>query len=92
VHEAASGVAALEVWATHRDTDPAAPQRHGHAGWADRPRTRPECLQAEAPELKVVLTSGYSPDNPEAATARLPAQTLFAVKLARIVRACLDGK
>jgi two-component system cell cycle sensor histidine kinase/response regulator CckA len=91
VHEAASGVAALEVWAAHRATiklllsDMVMPDGLTGLELATR-------LQAEDPNLRVVLTSGYSPDNPEAATASFLAKPYSPIKLARIVRECLDGK
>ena len=91
VHEAASGVAALEVWAAHRDTiklllsDMVMPDGLTGLELATR-------LQAEDPNLKVVLTSGYSPDNLEAAAASFLAKPYSPIKLARIVRDCLDRK
>jgi two-component system, cell cycle sensor histidine kinase and response regulator CckA len=96
VLEAESGMAALELWKKSGDavdlllTDMIMPG--GMTG-----RELAEKLRAEKPGLKVIYTSGYSPDILEKAPLPVegcnflqkPYQPL---KLAQTVRNCLDGK
>jgi PAS domain S-box-containing protein len=61
IHEAASGIAAFDVWAQHRDcihlllTDMVMPEGVGGRELAER-------LTAEKPGLKVIYCSGYTDD------------------------------
>jgi CheY-like chemotaxis protein len=94
--EAVSGVSALEIWKQHRDeihllfTDMVMPD--GMSG-----RELAQRLQAEKPALRIVYTSGYSPD---IAGRDFPLQEGLNFlpkpygpgKLAQIVRACLDAE
>ena len=95
VIEAASGLAALEVWKVHRDeiklllTDLVMPD--GVSG-----RELSQRLQAERPELKVIYTSGYSQeiaghDFPLREGENFLAKPFQATKLAKVVRARLDS-
>ncbi|HTH47482.1 MAG TPA: ATP-binding protein, partial [Candidatus Limnocylindria bacterium] len=91
VLEAASGVAALKVWAAHREqirlllTDMVMPD--GMTG-----RELAARLQTEDPALRVILTSGYSPDAAETAAIGFLAKPYSPIKLARVVRESLDRK
>ncbi len=93
--EAPSGVAALEVWHRHREeidlvlTDIVMPD--GMSG-----RELGQRLATEKPSLKIIYSSGYSPDqvNPdhvlEEGTNFLP-KPYAPQKLIQMVRACLDA-
>jgi CheY-like chemotaxis protein len=93
--EAGSGVQALKVWEKHRHeidmllTDMVMPE--GMTG-----RELAEKLQAEKPEIKVLYSSGYSPDV-IGGSFKLPENSHFLAKpyhppmLAQAVRECLDG-
>jgi two-component system, cell cycle sensor histidine kinase and response regulator CckA len=92
--EAGSGVQALKVWEQHRNeidmllTDMVMPE--GMSG-----RDLAEKLQAERPGLKVLYSSGYSPDV-IGGQFKLPPNSFFLPKpylppkLASAVRECLD--
>ncbi len=94
VLEAGSGVQALKVWEEHKDqiemllTDMVMPE--GMTG-----RDLAERLQAEKPEIKVLYSSGYSPDV-VGGYFKLPENSFFLAKpyhppkLAQAVRECLD--
>jgi CheY-like chemotaxis protein len=95
VLEADSGVAALEIWRTHRDqiqlllTDMVMPQGMSGHDLAAR-------LLAEKPGLKVIYTSGYSAEivgggllMEGVSFLQKPYQP---VRLAEVVRRCLDQK
>jgi two-component system, cell cycle sensor histidine kinase and response regulator CckA len=95
-YEAETGVAALPVWATHKEeidlllTDMVMP-----AGMSGRQLA--ERLQAEEPSLKVIYTSGYSPGMAGKDIALLEGFNFLAKpyppsRLALVVRECLDGK
>jgi len=87
-------VQALKVWADHKDeiemllTDMVMPE--GMTG-----RDLAERLQAEKPEIKVLYSSGYSPDV-VGGYFKLPENSFFLAKpyhppkLAQAVRECLD--
>ncbi len=93
--EAGSGVQALKVWEEHKDeidmllTDMVMPE--GMTG-----RDLAERLQAEKPKLKVLYSSGYSPDV-VGGYFKLPENSRFLAKpyqppiLAQAVRECLDN-
>ncbi|HEY0549501.1 MAG TPA: PAS domain S-box protein, partial [Verrucomicrobiae bacterium] len=93
--EAGSGVQALKVWEEHKDeidmllTDMVMPE--GMTG-----RDLAEKLQAEKPKLKVLYSSGYSPDV-VGGYFKLPENSRFLAKpyqppvLAQAVRECLDN-
>jgi len=94
--EADCGVAALDVWRTHRPeirlllTDLMMPG--GLTG-----RDLAEQLLRQNPELKVIYASGYSAelashDFPLEEGANFLAKPFTAHKLAQIVRDCLDKK
>lgn len=95
VLEAGSGVQALKVWEKHKDeidmllTDMVMPE--GMTG-----RDLAERLQAEKPGIKVLYSSGYSPDV-VGGHFRLPENSFFLAKpyqppkLAQAVRECLDN-
>jgi PAS domain S-box-containing protein len=94
VLEAGSGVQALKVWEKHKDeiemllTDMVMPE--GMTG-----RDLAERLQAEKPGIKVLYSSGYSPDV-VGGYFKLPENSFFLAKpyhppkLAQAVRECLD--
>jgi PAS domain S-box-containing protein len=94
VLEAGSGVQALKVWETHAKeidlllTDMVMPE--GMTG-----RDLAERLQAERPDIKVLYSSGYSPDV-VGGYFKLPENSFFLAKpyhppkLAQAVRECLD--
>ncbi len=94
VLEACSGVQALKVWAEHKDeidmllTDMVMPE--GMTG-----RELAERLQVEKPKIKVLYSSGYSPDV-VGGYFKLPENSFFLAKpyhppkLAKAVRDCLD--
>ncbi len=93
--EAGSGVQALKVWEEHKHeidmllTDMVMPE--GMTG-----RDLAERLQAEKPKLKVLYSSGYSPDV-VGGYFKLPENSRFLAKpyqppvLAQAVRECLDN-
>jgi two-component system cell cycle sensor histidine kinase/response regulator CckA len=93
--EAGSGVQALKVWEEHKNeidmllTDMVMPE--GMTG-----RDLAERLQAEKPKLKVLYSSGYSPDV-VGGYFKLPENSRFLAKpyqppiLAQAVRECLDN-
>jgi len=93
--EAGSGVQALKVWEEHKEeidmllTDMVMPE--GMTG-----RDLAEKLQAEKPKLKVLYSSGYSPDV-VGGYFKLPENSRFLAKpyqppiLAQAVRECLDN-
>jgi CheY-like chemotaxis protein len=95
VLEAGSGVQALKVWEKHKDeiemllTDMVMPE--GMTG-----RDLAERLQAEKPGIKVLYSSGYSPDV-VGGYFKLPENSFFLPKpyhppkLAQAVRECLDS-
>jgi len=95
VLEAGSGVQALKVWDEHKDeidmllTDMVMPE--GMTG-----RDLAEKLQAERPAIKVLYSSGYSPDV-VGGYFKLPENSFFLAKpyhppkLAQAVRDCLDN-
>jgi PAS domain S-box-containing protein len=95
VLEAGSGVQALKVWEEHKHeidmllTDMVMPE--GMTG-----RDLAERLQAEKPSIKVLYTSGYSPDV-VGGYFKLPENSFFLAKpydppkLAVTVRECLDN-
>ncbi len=94
--QARTGVEALRVWGEHKDeidlllTDMVMPE--GMSG-----RQLAERLQAEAPGLKVIYTSGYSPGMAGKDIALLEGFNFLAKpyppsRLAQVVRECLDGK
>jgi two-component system, cell cycle sensor histidine kinase and response regulator CckA len=95
VLEAGSGVQALKVWTRHKDeidmllTDMVMPE--GMTG-----RELAERLQAEKPGIKVLYSSGYSPDV-IGGCFKLPENSFFLAKpyhppkLAQAVRECLDN-
>src|SRR6185503_10132268 len=95
VYEAESGVDALKVWQQHKDeidmllTDMVMPE--GMTG-----RDLAERLQKEKPDLKVLYSSGYSPDV-VGGHFKLPENSFFLAKpyqpptLAQAVRECLDN-
>ena len=95
VFEAGSGVQALKVWAKHKEetdmllTDMVMPE--GLTG-----RDLAEKLQAEKPGIKVLYSSGYSPDV-VGGYFKLPENSFFLPKpyhppkLAMAVRECLDN-
>jgi CheY-like chemotaxis protein len=95
VLEAGSGVQALKVWDEHKDkidmllTDMVMPE--GMTG-----RDLAEKLQAEKPGIKVLYSSGYSPDV-VGGYFKLPENSFFLAKpyhppkLAQAVRDCLDN-
>ena len=95
VLEAGSGVQALKVWEQHKNeidmllTDMVMPE--GMTG-----RELAERLQAERPDIKVLYSSGYSPDV-VGGCFKLPANSFFLAKpyqppkLAQAVRECLDN-
>jgi PAS domain S-box-containing protein len=95
VLEAGSGVQALKVWEQHKDeidmllTDMVMPE--GMTG-----RDLAERLQAERPDIKVLYSSGYSPDV-VGGCFKLPENSFFLAKpyqppkLAQAVRECLDS-
>jgi two-component system cell cycle sensor histidine kinase/response regulator CckA len=95
VLEAGSGVQALKVWEEHKDsidmllTDMVMPE--GMTG-----RDLAEKLQAEKPGIKVLYSSGYSPDV-VGGYFKLPENSFFLAKpyhppkLAQAVRDCLDN-
>ena len=95
VLEAGSGVQALKVWEQHKDeihmllTDMVMPE--GMTG-----RDLAERLQAEKPDIKVLYSSGYSPDV-VGGYFKLPENSFFLAKpyhppkLAQAVRECLDN-
>jgi PAS domain S-box-containing protein len=95
VLEAGSGVQALKVWDQHKGeidmllTDMVMPE--GMTG-----RELAERLQAEKPEIKVLYSSGYSPDV-IGRSFKLPENSFFLAKpyhppkLALAVRECLDN-
>lgn len=94
VLEAGSGVQALKVWEQHKSeidmllTDMVMPE--GMTG-----RDLAERLQAEKPDIKVLYSSGYSPDV-VGGYFKLPENSFFLAKpyhppkLAHAVRECLD--
>jgi CheY-like chemotaxis protein len=94
VLEAGSGVQALKVWETHKEeidmllTDMVMPE--GMTG-----RDLAERLQAEKPGIRVLYSSGYSPDV-VGGYFKLPENSFFLAKpyhppkLAQAVRECLD--
>jgi CheY-like chemotaxis protein len=95
VLEAASGLAALEVWKAHREeiklllTDMVMPD--GISG-----RELSQRLLAEKPDLKVIYTSGYSQeitghDFPLQEGENFLAKPFQATKLAKVIRARLDA-
>jgi PAS domain S-box-containing protein len=93
--EAGSGVQALKVWAENKDkidmllTDMVMPE--GMTG-----RDLAERIQAEKPGIKVLYSSGYSPDV-IGGSFKLPENAFFLAKpyhppmLAQAVRECLDN-
>ncbi|HWN96325.1 MAG TPA: ATP-binding protein, partial [Methylomirabilota bacterium] len=93
--EAGSGVQAVKVWEKHKNeidmllTDMVMPE--GMTG-----RELAEKLQAEKPEMKVLYSSGYSPDV-VGGCFKLPENSFFLAKpyhppmLAQAVRECLDN-
>lgn len=95
VLQAGSGVQALKVWEQHKDktdmllTDMVMPE--GMTG-----RDLAERIQAERPTIKVLYSSGYSPDV-VGGTFKLPENARFLAKpyrppaLAQAVRECLDA-
>src|SRR6185295_8691062 len=95
VLEAGSGVQALKVWEQHKHeidmllTDMVMPE--GMTG-----RELAERLQAERPDIKVLYSSGYSPDV-VGGCFKLPENSFFLAKpyqppkLAQAVRECLDN-
>jgi CheY-like chemotaxis protein len=95
VYEAGSGVQALKVWEQHKHetdmllTDMVMPE--GMTG-----RDLAERLQAEKPGIKVLYSSGYSPDV-VGGYFKLPENSFFLPKpyhppkLALAVRECLDN-
>jgi two-component system, cell cycle sensor histidine kinase and response regulator CckA len=94
--QARTGVEALRVWEQHKGeidlllTDMVMPE--GMSG-----RQLAERLQAEAPGLKVIYTSGYSPGMAGKDIALLEGFNFLAKpyppsRLAQVVRECLDGK
>lgn len=95
VFEACSGVQALKVWEQHKEkihmllTDMVMPE--GMSG-----RDLAEKLQAEKPAIKVLYSSGYSPDV-VGGYFKLPENSQFLAKpyhppkLAQAVRDCLDN-
>lgn len=95
VFEAGSGVQALKVWEEHKQeiemllTDMVMPE--GMTG-----RDLAERLQSERPSLKVLYSSGYSPDV-VGGYFKLPENSFFLAKpyhppkLAQAVRECLDS-
>jgi CheY-like chemotaxis protein len=95
VLEAASGLAALEVWKAHREeiklllTDMVMPD--GISG-----RELSQRLLAEKPDLKVIYTSGYSQeitghDFPLQEGENFLAKPFQATKLAKVIRVRLDA-
>ena len=96
IYQAENGVEALAVWQQHKDeidlllTDMVMPG--GVSG-----RQLAERLQQEAPGLKVIYTSGYSPGMAGKDIALLEGFNFLAKpyppsRLAQVVRECLDGK
>ncbi len=91
VLEAGSGVSALKVWSANRDkirlllTDMVMPDGMTGGELAAR-------LQAEDPGLKVILTSGYNAETTQTNADGFLAKPYSPIKLARIVRECLDRK
>ena len=96
IYQAENGVAALKVWEEHKDkiqlllTDMVMPE--GISG-----RQLAERLQHQAPNLKVIYTSGYSPGMAGKDIALLEGFNFLAKpypphRLAQVVRECLDGK
>jgi PAS domain S-box-containing protein len=95
VHEASSGVAALEVWAAHRNeikllfTDMVMPD--GMTGLQLAAR-----LRAEKPDLCVMLASGYSVELSGSSldfdSIRFLPKPFKAEALASAIRECLDAK
>jgi len=95
VLEAGSGVQALKVWEQHKHeidmllTDMVMPE--GMTG-----RELAERIQAERPDIKVLYSSGYSPDV-VGGCFKLPENSFFLAKpyqppkLAQAVRECLDN-
>lgn len=95
VLEAGSGVQALKVWEQHKNeidmllTDMVMPE--GMTG-----RELAERLQTERPDIKVLYSSGYSPDV-VGGCFKLPENSFFLAKpyqppkLAQAVRECLDN-
>jgi signal transduction histidine kinase len=94
--QACSGVEGLKVWEQHKNdidlllTDMVMPD--GMSG-----RQLAERLQAEAPDLKVIYTSGYSPGMAGKDIALLEGFNFLAKpyppsRLANVVRDCLDGR
>ncbi len=93
--EAGSGVQAVKIWEQHKNeidmllTDMVMPE--GMTG-----RELAERLQAEKPEIKVLYSSGYSPDV-IGGCFKLPENSFFLAKpyhppmLAQAVRECLDN-
>jgi PAS domain S-box-containing protein len=93
--EAASGVMALEVWRQHRGeirlllTDMVMPD--GMSG-----RELAQRLQTDQPQLKIIYTSGYSPDIagrdfPLRDGVNFLPKPFGPAKLAQLVRTCLDS-
>jgi len=96
VHVAASGWDALSIWETQQGqidlllTDVVMPQGLNGPDLADR-------LRCERPELKVVYTSGYSPEvaGRDASLFEGPnflPKPYRPARLATVVRECLDRK
>ena len=95
VYEAGDGIAALSVWAEHRAeidlllTDMVMPEGMTGSDLALK-------LQAEDPELHVVLTSGYNSTDP--GSVQLNEGALFMRKpytletLSQMIRTCLDSR
>ncbi|MCS7089850.1 MAG: ATP-binding protein [Verrucomicrobiota bacterium] len=92
---ASNGIEALQLWQTHRNqidlliTDMVMPGGLNGKELADR-------LRAEQPDLKVIFSSGYSPELFDQGVNHLPGAFLpkpfTPAKLAATVRTCLDGK
>lgn len=96
VHVASTGLAALEVWTQYKDriqllvTDVVMPD--GMSGWE-----LADIVHSERPELKVLYTSGYSPevigkDGPFVEGNNFLQKPYRVRQLAEAVRTCLDCK
>src|SRR4029077_11765862 len=96
VHEAASGVAALDVWAQHRDaiqlvlTDMVMPE--GVSG-----RELGERLSSDKPAVKIIYCSGYTDDvlgtnSPLRNNRNFLEKPFDPVRFLQRVRSCLDER